>query len=283
MQIIESVSEMQEMALAARRAGEEIALVPTMGYLHDGHASLMRAGRKTDGLLVASIFVNPTQFGRNEDLSTYPRDLERDTRIAEAAGVDLLFLPTAADIYPPGFQTYVNVEEISLPLCGASRPGHFRGVTTVVCKLFNIVQPTVAYFGKKDFQQLAVIRQMVSDLNLPVTIVGMPIIREPDGLAMSSRNAYLSPDERRQALCLSRGLKAARTDYRAGERNVAALRQLVVSAIEAEKTPEIDYVEFRHGTTLQEVAVADDQTLLAMAVKVGTTRLIDNCVLGEDD
>lgn len=283
MQIIASVSEMQEMALAARRAGEEIALVPTMGYLHDGHASLMRAGRKTDGLLVASIFVNPTQFGRNEDLSSYPRDLERDTRIAEAAGVDLLFLPKSDDIYPPGFQTYVNVEEISLPLCGASRPGHFRGVTTVVCKLFNMVQPTSAYFGKKDFQQLAVIRQMVIDLNMPVTIVGMPIVREPDGLAMSSRNAYLAPDERQKALCLSRGLKAARTAYRSGERNVTTLRQMVVDAIEAEKTPMIDYVEFRHGTTLQEVASADDRTLLALAVKVGTTRLIDNCVLGEDD
>jgi len=283
MQIIESVGQMQEMALAARRAGEGIALVPTMGYLHDGHASLMRAGRARGELLVASIFVNPTQFGRNEDLSTYPRDLARDTRIAEAAGVDLLFLPLAEDIYPPGFQTYVNVEEISLPLCGASRPGHFRGVTTVVCKLFNIVQPTVAFFGKKDFQQLAVIRQMVIDLNMPVTIVGMPIVREPDGLAMSSRNAYLSPDERHKALCLSRGLKAVRTAYRAGERSVTTLRQLVIAAIEAEKTPVIDYAEFRHGTTLQEVAHADDRTLLALAVKIGTTRLIDNCVLGEDD
>ena len=283
MQIIESVSQMQEMALAARRGGATIALVPTMGYLHDGHASLMRAGRARGDLLVASIFVNPTQFGRNEDLSTYPRDLERDRRIAEVAGVDLIFLPSAAEIYPQGFQTYVNVEEVSLPLCGASRPGHFRGVTTVVCKLFNIVQPTVAFFGKKDFQQLAVIRQMVNDLNMPVTIVGMPTVREPDGLAMSSRNAYLSPGERLKALCLSRGLQTVRTAYRAGERNVTTLRRLVIEAIEAEKTPVIDYVEFRHGTTLQEVALADDQTLLALAVKVGTTRLIDNCVLGEDD
>ena len=283
MQIIESVSQMQEMALAARQGGSTIALVPTMGYLHDGHASLMRAGRARGDLLVASIFVNPTQFGRNEDLSTYPRDLARDRRIAEAAGVDLIFLPSAADIYPQGFQTYVDVEEVSLPLCGASRPGHFRGVTTVVCKLFNIVQPTVAFFGKKDFQQLAVIRQMVIDLNMPVTIVGMPIVREPDGLAMSSRNAYLSPDERHKALCLNRGLQAVRIAYRAGERNVTALRRMVIEAIEAEKTPVIDYVEFRHGTTLQEVSVADDQTLLALAVKIGTTRLIDNCVLGEDE
>ncbi len=283
MQIIESVTQMQEMALAARRAGEAVALVPTMGYLHDGHASLMRAGRKEGGLLVASIFVNPTQFGRNEDLSTYPRDLERDKRIAEAAGVDLLFVPSAEEIYPSGFQTYVNVEELSLPLCGASRPGHFRGVTTVVCKLFNIVQPTVAFFGNKDFQQLAVIRQMVRDLNMPVTVVGMPIVREPDGLAMSSRNAYLSPEERQKALCLSRGVRSVRAAYRAGERNVAELRRLVIEAIEAEKTPVIDYAEFRHGTTLQEVATADDQTLLALAVKVGKTRLIDNCLLGDDD
>lgn len=283
MQIIESVTQMQEMALAARRAGEAVALVPTMGYLHDGHASLMRAGRKEGGLLVASIFVNPTQFGRNEDLSTYPRDLERDMRIADAAGVDLLFVPSAEDIYPSGFQTYVNVEELSLPLCGASRPGHFRGVTTVVCKLFNIVQPTVAFFGNKDFQQLAVIRQMVRDLNMPVTVVGMPIVRESDGLAMSSRNAYLSPEERQKALCLCRGVRSVRTAYRAGERDVAALRRLVVEAIEAEKTPVIDYAEFRHGTTLQEVAIADDQTLLALAVKIGKTRLIDNCILGDDD
>lgn len=283
MQIIESVNQMQEMALAARRAGETVALVPTMGYLHEGHASLMRAGRKQGGLLVASIFVNPTQFGRNEDLSTYPRDLERDTRIADAAGVDLLFVPAADEIYPPGFQTYVNVEELSLPLCGASRPGHFRGVTTVVCKLFNIVQPTVAYFGNKDFQQLAVIRQMVRDLNMPVEVVGMPIVREPDGLAMSSRNAYLSPEERQKALCLNRGLRTVRTAYRAGERNVTVLRQLVIDAIETERTPVIDYAEFRHETTLQEVAVADDQTLLALAVKIGTTRLIDNCLLGDDD
>lgn len=283
MQIIESVTQMQEMALAARRAGEAVALVPTMGYLHDGHASLMRAGRKEGGLLVASIFVNPTQFGRNEDLSTYPRDLERDKRIAEAAGVDLLFVPSAEEIYPSGFQTYVNVEELSLPLCGASRPGHFRGVTTVVCKLFNIVQPTVAFFGNKDFQQLAVIRQMVRDLNMPVTVVGMPIVREPDGLAMSSRNAYLSPEERQKALCLSRGVRSVRTAYRAGERDVAELRRLVIEAVEAEKTPVIDYAEFRHGTTLQEVAIADDQTLLALAVKIGKTRLIDNCLLGDDD
>ncbi len=283
MQIIESVVQMQEMALAARRAGEEVALVPTMGYLHDGHASLMRAGRKRDGLLVASIFVNPTQFGRNEDLSTYPRDLERDTRVAERAGVDLLFVPTADDIYPPGFQTYVNVEELSLPLCGASRPGHFRGVTTVVCKLFNIIQPTVAFFGNKDFQQLAVIRQMVRDLNMPVEIVGMPIVRESDGLAMSSRNAYLSPEERQKALCLSRALQAARTAFRAGERDVTRLHRLVTEQIAAEGTPVIDYAEFRNSGTLQEVEHADGKTLLALAVKIGKTRLIDNCLLGDDE
>jgi len=281
--IIESVSEMQRLTLQKRGEGKSIALVPTMGYLHAGHASLMHEGRKRCDLLVTSIFVNPTQFGAGEDLDKYPRDLERDKAIASAEGVDIIFAPKASDMYPVGYQTWVDVDKLTLPLCGASRPGHFRGVTTVVCKLFNILQPTVAFFGKKDFQQLAVIRQMVNDLNMPVTVVGMPIVREQDGLAMSSRNAYLSPEERQKALCLSRALGAVRSAFRGGERNVTVLRRLVVETIEGEKTPVIDYADFRHGTTLQEVETADRQTLLALAVKIGTTRLIDNCILGEDD
>jgi len=283
MQLIEYVSEMQQLFLKAKGEGKSIALVPTMGYLHAGHASLMHEGRKRCDLLVTSIFVNPTQFGAGEDLDKYPRDLERDKAIASAEGVDIIFAPRAGEMYPNGYQTWVDVDTLTLPLCGASRPGHFRGVTTVVSKLFNIVQPDVALFGQKDYQQLAVIRQMVGDLNMPVTVIGMPIVREADGLAMSSRNAYLSPEERQKALCLSRALGAARSAFRTGERNIAALRQLVIETIEAEKMPVIDYADFRHGTTLQEVEIADCQTLLALAVKIGTTRLIDNCILGEDD
>lgn len=281
--LIESVSEMRQIALKAQGEGKRIALVPTMGYLHDGHASLMREGRKRCDLLVTSIFVNPTQFGVGEDLDKYPRDLVRDKAIAFAEGVDIIFAPKASDMYPAGYQSWVDVDKLTLPLCGASRPGHFRGVTTVVCKLFNIVQPAVAFFGKKDFQQLAVIRQMASDLNMPVTVVGLPIVREKDGLAMSSRNAYLSPEERQKALCLSSALGLARSAFRGGERNISALRRQVVETITAEKTPVIEYADFRHGTTLQEVEIADDQTLLALAVRIGTTRLIDNCILGEDD
>lgn len=282
MKVVESVAEMQQLALQARGEGKSIALVPTMGYLHAGHASLMHEGRRRCDLLVASIFVNPTQFGVGEDFEKYPRDMVRDSAIASEAGVDILFAPRADDMYPDWFQTWVDVERLTLPLCGASRPGHFRGVTTVVCKLFNIVQPTVALFGKKDFQQLAVIRRMTSDLNMPVTVVGMPIVCEADGLAMSSRNSYLSPDERQAALCLNRALAMVRSAFRGGERNIAELRRLVVETIEEEKTPVIDYADFRHGETLQEVEVADDQTLLALAVKIGKTRLIDNCLLGDD-
>ena len=274
---------MQQIALAARGRGERIALVPTMGYLHEGHASLMREGRRGSDLLVASIFVNPAQFGAGEDFESYPRDLERDTHLAAAAGVDIIFAPTAREMYPPGYQTWVDVERLTRPLCGASRPGHFRGVTTVVTKLFTTVQPHVALFGKKDYQQLAIIRRMTADLNLPVEIVGMPIIREADGLAMSSRNAYLSPAERRSALCLSRAICDARERYRRGTTAVAGLRAGVLATIGAEPQAVIDYVEFRDGGTLDEVTTAGDDTLLALAVRIGTTRLIDNTLLGEEN
>ncbi len=283
MRIVDSVAEMQGIVASAKRAGQTIALVPTMGYLHAGHASLMHEGRRRCDLLVVSIFVNPTQFGVGEDFAAYPRDLQRDMEVAEAAGVDIIFAPQAAAIYPAGYQTYLDVTQLTLPLCGAKRPGHFRGVTTVVAKLFNIVMPQLAFFGKKDFQQLAVIRRMTVDLNMPVEIVGMPIVREVDGLAMSSRNAYLSPAERVTALCLSRALKAARSAYQAGESSVAALQEEVMAIIAAEASVAIDYVEFRQQHSLEEVAHADGDTLLALAVKIGTTRLIDNCVLGEEN
>lgn len=282
MQIINSILHMQALAIAPERAGRRIALVPTMGYLHEGHASLLREGRKRGDVLVLSIFVNPIQFGRNEDLDRYPRDMERDCKIAAECGVDVVFTPSAADMYPEGFQTSVTVRDISLPLCGASRPGHFDGVATVVTKLFNIVRPDVALFGTKDYQQLAVIRRMTADLNMPVDIVGMPIVREADGLAMSSRNAYLNPAERQSALCLSRAIRRSRELFASGERSVAVLAREARALIEQEDSAAIDYVEFRDGVMLQEQETADAGTLLALAVKIGQTRLIDNTVLGED-
>lgn len=280
--LIDSIEEMQALAGQARMSGKTIALVPTLGYLHAGHASLMEEGRRRADFLVASIFVNPAQFGAGEDFATYPRDLERDKQLARAAGVDIIFAPNASDMYPRGYQTYVNVDELTLPLCGASRPGHFRGVTTVVAKLLNIVMPHLAFFGKKDYQQLAVIRRMAADLNMTVEIIGMPIVREADGLAMSSRNAYLSAAERRSALCLSRALQAVRNGYRSGETAVKVLRQQVLDIIDAEPLAEIDYAEFYHEATLAGVDRADDRTLVALAVRIGKTRLIDNCVLGEE-
>ncbi|MBT0665867.1 pantoate--beta-alanine ligase [Geobacter pelophilus] len=283
MKIISDIKEMQTLAIAARGEGKRISFVPTMGFLHEGHASLLHEGRKRGDLLVLSIFVNPTQFGVGEDFDKYPRDMERDTHIAAAAGVDVVFTPSPVGMYPAGYQTFVDVAELTLPLCGASRPGHFRGVTTVVCKLFNIVQPHIALFGKKDFQQLAVIRQMTVDLNMPVEVVGMPIIREQDGLAMSSRNKYLSSEERTSALCLSRSLQSVRAAYHSGERDAERLKQLVQNIILAEPSATIDYVELRADETLEKVATVDDRTLLALAVRVGATRLIDNCLLGEDD
>lgn len=282
MEIISTIEEMQQTALSLKRQGRIIALVPTMGYLHEGHASLLREGRKRGDILALSIFVNPIQFGQNEDLGRYPRDRERDCRIAEACGVDIVFTPDSTDMYPPGFQTGVTVRELSLPLCGASRPGHFDGVATVVAKLFNIVQPDVALFGRKDYQQLAVIRRLAADLNLPVQVVGMPIIREADGLAMSSRNSYLSPAERQAALCLYRALVRATARYAAGERSAIVLKDEALAAIAQEPLAAIDYLEIRDGVTLEPSQTADNGTLLALAVKLGQTRLIDNTLLGEE-
>jgi len=282
MKIINNPQEMQQLILSHKREGKRIAFVPTMGYLHEGHASLLRKGRAEGDLLVLSIFVNPTQFGVNEDLDRYPRNMEGDCELARDCGVDLLFAPTASEMYPVGFQTAVTVQEISRPLCGASRPGHFDGVAIVVTKLFNIVQPDVAFFGKKDFQQLAVIRQMTSDLNLPVKIVGMPIVRERDGLAMSSRNAYLSNGERKSALSLSRAIRTVRDLYDRGEENADTLRNMAVEVIASEPSAHIDYVELRDSITLEETFTASDTTLMALAVKIGNTRLIDNTVLGEE-
>lgn len=281
MNIVTSIAEMQSLSRSLKREGKTVAFVPTMGFLHEGHASLLREGRSRSDILVLSIFVNPIQFGRNEDLDRYPRDMERDSRIARECGVDLIFMPAAGEMYPAGFQTSVSVADLSLPLCGESRPGHFDGVATVVAKLFNIVMPDLALFGRKDFQQLAIIRRLAADLSIPVEIVGMPIVREADGLAMSSRNAYLSETERRSALSLSRAIELVRSSYAAGERSADALRNEALGCINQEPSAQVDYLDFRNSATLEPVTVADDTTLMALAVRIGATRLIDNTVLGE--
>jgi len=281
MKIIASIHDMQQTALALKKEGKRIAFVPTMGFLHEGHASLLREGRKRGDILVLSIFVNPIQFGPTEDLDRYPRNLEGDCAIARECGVDIVFTPTAPEMYPTGFQTSIRVRDLALPLCGASRPGHFDGVATVVTKLFNICQPDLALFGNKDFQQLAIIRRMTADLSQPVEIVGMPIVREADGLAMSSRNAYLSPEERRSALCLSRAITLVRGRFAAGERNAASLLAAARELIAAEPAATIDYLELRDAATLETVETVSATTLMALAVRIGKTRLIDNTVMGE--
>jgi pantoate--beta-alanine ligase len=283
MKIISDIQEMQHDCLEARAVGKTIAFVPTMGYLHDGHLSLLEEGRRRGDLLVLSIFVNPTQFGPNEDLEKYPRDLERDEALARQAGVDRIFYPAAVTIYPPGYATYVEISGgLTDVLEGASRPGHFRGVATVVAKLFNIVQPHVALFGRKDFQQLAVIQRMTADLNLPVEIVGMPIVREADGLALSSRNVYLSGDERRQSLAIIASLKEATRSARDGETTAAVLVEQVRARLEQEPDLTIDYARICHAATLQDAAVVDQGSVMLIAVRIGRTRLIDNHMLCEE-
>lgn len=276
MEIFSNLRAMQSRCSAERAAGRRIAFVPTMGYLHEGHLSLLREGRERGDLLVLSIFVNPTQFGAGEDLDSYPRDLGRDVDMARSAGTDLIFAPEASDMYPPGYATFVDVERLGDSLCGASRPGHFRGVTTVVSKLFLLVQPHVALFGAKDFQQLAIIRQMTRDLNLPVEIVGMPIVREADGLAMSSRNVNLNPAERQQALALSAALRGAQAQVQAGETSAAVVLQAARERIAREPDARIDYLQICHQTSLAEMASITPDSVLLLAVRVGSTRLIDN-------
>ncbi|MFH1626321.1 MAG: pantoate--beta-alanine ligase [Pseudomonadota bacterium] len=276
MKIISSIREMQKFSEDARSGGKIIALVPTMGFLHEGHLELMEEGRKRAGLLIISIFVNPTQFGRGEDLEKYPRDLERDKGLAQRVGVDTIFTPLASEMYPAGYQTYVNVEEVTKNLCGASRPTHFRGVTTVVAKLFNIVKPHIALFGEKDFQQLVTVRQMVRDLNFDVEIVGVSTVREEDGLAMSSRNAYLTPEEHKAALSLSRSISKARDLFQLGERGAENIIREVIRIVGSETLTDIDYVKICDSQTLEDIDKIDRDAVLALAVKVGRTRLIDN-------
>ena len=277
--VIETVAGMQQYA---REHRGEIALVPTMGYLHLGHASLLREARRRAPLVVASIFVNPIQFGVNEDLDSYPQDLERDLCLAREEGVEVVFAPKPLDMYPAGFQSCLCVEEVAKELCGASRPGHFRGVTTVVAKLFNIITPRLAVFGQKDFQQLAVIRRMVQDFNMDLEIVGMPIIRDRDGVALSSRNSKLDPMQRKSARCLSQALMAAQVAFRDGARSLHELRRAALDPIQAMCRAELDYLEFRDPETLLTLPRVDGKTLLALAVRFGAVRLIDNCILGEE-
>ncbi len=279
MQIVSSPRRMQRLSEAARLEGARVALVPTMGFLHEGHLSLMREGRRRATLLVASSFVNPIQFGPNEDLAGYPRDFDRDCELMRTVAVDVVFAPEAAAVYPADFQTRVEVTGLTQGLCGRSRPGHFRGVTTVVAKLFNIVKPHLALFGEKDFQQLCAIRRMVHDLHFDIEIVGMPIVREPDGLAMSSRNAYLSPAEREQALSLSRALGAACDRFAAGGATPQELIRIATGHLAEAPDIRVDYVEVVDAETLKPASALDRPVLLAIAARVGRTRLIDNIVL----
>ncbi len=258
-----------------------LGFVPTMGFLHEGHLSLVRRAKQECASVAVSIFVNPTQFGPGEDLETYPVDIPRDLELLGAEGVDLVWIPEAEEMYPDGFQTWVSVEELAQPLEGHHRPGHFRGVTTVVAKLFNAFTPDRAYFGQKDAQQLAVIRRMARDLDFPIEIVPCPTIREPDGLAMSSRNSYLNEQQRRAATILYRALASAVEHHEAGERSAAILRQHMEEMLAMEPLARVDYVSVAHPDTLEELAGSAEQALLSMAVYIGDTRLIDNMLVGE--
>jgi len=279
-EIYRSPKTMRARVLDLRRDGRTIAVVPTMGALHEGHLQLLRAARAKADVVILTIFVNPTQFGPTEDLSRYPRDEAGDLAKARTCGIDLAYCPDVASMYPPGAQTFIEVRELQQPLCGASRPGHFAGVATVVAKLFHATLPHVAVFGEKDYQQLAIIRRMVRDLDFDIEIASVPIIREPDGLALSSRNMYLSADQRAAALALSRGLAAAEAIVKAGETSAATILAAARAPIEGEALARIDYVELRDATELTAVDTLGKPAVLAMAVFVGTTRLIDNRVLG---
>ena len=279
MNITHTITETRDRIRQARAEGKSIGLVPTMGFFHEGHLSLMRQAREDNDFVVVSLFVNPIQFGPSEDFRDYPRDLDRDAGVTEEVGVDLIFNPSVEEMYREGHNTYVAVRKLTEGLCGASRPGHFLGVTTVVLKLLNIIQPDRAYFGQKDYQQLKVIERMVRDLDVPVEIVPMPIVREPDGLAMSSRNSYLSPDERQAALVVSKALAHGQERLNSGVTSGEELRRKVEEFIEKEPLAEIDYVAVVDPEDLDRLVEIEDRALLALAVRIGRTRLIDNAVI----
>lgn len=280
MQVLSAPDQVQSWSRAHKRAGQRIALVPTMGFLHEGHLSLLRLARQQCDQLVMSLFVNPKQFVEGEDLDRYPRDEEGDLAKASACGVDLVFMPSAAQIYPEGFETKVSLGPLTETMCGASRPGHFDGVATVVTKLFLINEPDLAIFGQKDFQQLAIIRRLVADLNLSIEIIAGPIVREGDGLAMSSRNVYLSPEERKQALCLHRGLQAAQQRFAEGATDAATLVSAARAVVGAAPLAKVDYLDLRDAESLAPSLKVTGPTLLAVAARLGRTRLIDNVLLG---
>lgn len=281
MQIFNRVCEAQDWCRIIKSSGKTIGLVPSMGYLHEGHLSLVRLARQQCDIVIVSIFVNPMQFGQGEDFEEYPRDLKRDTELLENEKVDAIFAPLARDMYPEGYNTFVEVQgEITEKLCGISRPGHFKGVTTVVSKLFMICQPDKAYFGQKDAQQVTIIEKMVRELNFPLTIVRCPIIREADGLALSSRNVHLNEEQRQQALVLNQALKAAEKEIVAGQRDVEALKQGMREVIASQPETQIDYIEIYNSDNLKDVQnLADEKIIMALAVKVGKTRLIDNLIV----
>jgi len=278
MEVLKTIKEMKKFSSQARGAGKTIAFVPTMGFFHEGHLSLMREGRKRADLLVVSLFVNPTQFAPHEDLKNYPRNFERDRQMAEEVGTDVLFAPEAGEMYPPDHQTHVLVEKVTRNLCGRSRPTHFRGVTTVVMMLFEIVTPHVTLFGEKDYQQLVTIRQMVKDLHMSVEVVGMPTVRETDGLAMSSRNTYLLPEERKAALSLYRSLQTAKALLQEGEQRASRILDEMNGILRSEPLVRMDYVQICDADTLQEVDRIEGNVVVALAAYLGKTRLIDNLV-----
>lgn len=279
MLICKRISEVREILRGQREKGSRVSLVPTMGYLHRGHLTLVEEAKRDGAFVVMSIFVNPLQFGPKEDFSSYPRDLERDAKLAEEAGVDILFNPEVEEMYPSKNLTYVEVGELGDSLCGASRPGHFRGVTTVVSKLFHIVQPDRAYFGQKDFQQYLILRRMIRDINFPIEIIAVPIVREEDGLALSSRNVYLSPEQRIEALVLNRSLKEAGQWIREGERRAEVIEERIKEKIRSESSGEIDYVEIRSIEDLGKTTDINEPVVIALAVRFGNTRLIDNTIV----
>ena len=283
MKLITSVKEMRVFSGDAQRMGRSVVFVPTMGYLHDGHASLLKKGRSLGDMLVMSIFVNPVQFGPGEDFASYPGDLKRDLALADANKVDCVFNPAADEMYPEGFQTFIEIERLSSHLCGLSRPGHFRGVATVVMKLFNIVKPDIAIFGEKDFQQTAIIKRMIRDFNMDIDIVIMPIVRDADGLAMSSRNSYLNKEERMAARCLYTAIKMGRDIFNKGIKGAAVILKKMKHVIESEPLAVIEYIKICDTDTLEDLDIIADMALLVLSVKIGKTRLIDNCILQSHD
>jgi pantoate--beta-alanine ligase len=278
MKTIKTIKEMKEFSSRARGAGKTITFVPTMGFFHEGHLSLMREGRRRGDLLIVSLFVNPTQFGPHEDFKNYPRDFERDSKMAGGVETDVLFAPEASEMYPPDHQTIVRVEKVTQNLCGRARPTHFQGVTTVVLMLFEIVMPHVAIFGEKDYQQLVTVQQMVRDLHLSVEVMGMPTVREADGLAMSSRNTYLLPEERKAALSLYRSLQKAKDLLQKGERKADRILQEMKGILQSEPLVRIDYAQICDARTLQDVDRVEGDVVVALAAYLGKTRLIDNVV-----